>query len=163
MAFRLREASSSLWPPDRKQMPDRQKGNDKETWISLSFLKLVFLSGKAGLTTLTRHSGGHGAPQSGHCGHGNLLRGELLSAGVSSSHHVGLQQSTLQVHMMVRQSLVHCCKNLKMNRQISYYTRFSPSFDGGNVLLLMMNQPFLWRTGNAASHGLRQEGSLAPQ
>lgn len=130
MALRLREASSSLWPPDRKQMPGRQKGNYKRKLKSPSFLKLVFLSVKAGLMTLTRYSSGDGAPQCSHCGHGNLLRGELLSAGVSSSHHVGLQQSALQVHMMIRQSLVHCCQNLKMNGQIYYYTSCSPSSDG---------------------------------
>lgn len=30
MAFRLREASSSLWPPDRKQIPERQRPQDLE-------------------------------------------------------------------------------------------------------------------------------------
>lgn len=65
--------------------------------------------------TLTRHSRRDGAPQSGHCGHGNLLRCVLLGAGVSSCHHVGLQQGALQVHVVVRQSLVHSSQNLKMN------------------------------------------------
>lgn len=63
--------------------------------------------------TLTRHSGGDSAPQSSHCSHGNLLRGVLLSAGVSSSDHVGLQQGSLQVHMVIRQSLIHSSQNLK--------------------------------------------------
>lgn len=63
--------------------------------------------------TLTWHRSGDGAPKSGHGGHANLLRGELLSAGVSGSDHVGLQQSALQVHMVIGQSLVHSSQNLK--------------------------------------------------
>lgn len=74
--------------------------------------------------TLTRYSSRDGAPQSSHCGHGNLLRGELLWAGVSSSDHVGLQQSALQVHMVVRQSLVHSSQNLKIDGQSYYYICF---------------------------------------
>lgn len=55
---------------------------------------------------MTRDSSRHSAPQSRHRCHGDILRGELLGAAVSSSHHVGLQQCSLQVHMVVRQSLV---------------------------------------------------------
>lgn len=97
-----------------------------KTLKSSSFLELVF-NWKNWPLTLTRYSRGDSAPQSGHCGHGDLLRGELLSAGVSSSHHVGLQQSALQVHMVVRQSLVHSSQNLKMNGQIHYCICFSTS------------------------------------
>lgn len=43
MAFRLTEASSSLWPPDRKQMPERQEAKyldleKKSTKTKYSFL-----------------------------------------------------------------------------------------------------------------------------
>lgn len=58
---------------------------------------------------ITRDSSRDSASQSGHCGHGDLLWGELLGAGVSSSDHVGLQQCSLQVHMVIRQGLVDGC------------------------------------------------------
>lgn len=58
---------------------------------------------------ITRDSSGDSAPQSRHRCHGDFLRGELLGAAMSSSHHVGFQQCSLQVHMVVRQSLVDGC------------------------------------------------------
>lgn len=79
---------------------------------------------------LTGNRGGDGAPQSGHCGHADLLRGVLLSAGVSSSDHVGLQQSALQVHVVVRQSLVHSSQNLQTHGQIYYNTCFKIRSEG---------------------------------
>lgn len=117
--------------------------------------------------TLTRHRGRDSAPQSGHCGHGNLLRGELLRAGVSRSDHVGLQQSTLQVNVVVGQSLVYSRQNLQMKGQIYYHSCFKMSSEGEPFYCRqcqkMMYQPFLWHTGSAAGHGLRQAGSLAQQ
>lgn len=68
--------------------------------------------------TLTGHSSGDGAPQGRHSRHGNFLRCVLLGAGVSSCHHVGLQQGAFQVHMVVRQSLVHSSKNLQIHRKV---------------------------------------------
>lgn len=105
MALRLTEASSSLWPPDRKQIPEKQELNYSGFKIS----KESLLKWHDSSMTFTRHSSGDGAPQGSHCCHGNLLRGEFLGAGMSSGHHVGLQQSSLQVNMVVRQSLVHRC------------------------------------------------------
>ena len=63
----------------------------------------VFASLKKYISTksLTGYSGWDGSPQSSHRCHADLLRGELLGAGVSSGDHVGLQQCSLQVHMVV--------------------------------------------------------------
>lgn len=49
-------------------------------------------------------------------GHGHLLWSILLGAGMSSSHHVGLQQGALQVNMMVIQGLVDSSQDLKDKR-----------------------------------------------
>lgn len=68
--------------------------------------------------TITGNRSGDSAPQSGHCCHGNLLRGELLGAAVSSGHHVGLEQRSLQVDVVVRQSLVDGCQHLNTTRTI---------------------------------------------
>lgn len=72
--------------------------------------------------TLTWHSGGDSAPQSSHCSHGDLLRGVLCGAGVSSCDHVGFQQSALQVHVVIRESLVHSSQDLMTRRRIRHCT-----------------------------------------
>lgn len=74
---------------------------------------------KRGHMIITRNCSRDGAPQSSHRSHGDLLRGVLCGAGVSSSDHVWLQQSALQVHVMIGQSLVHCSQNLEMGRVIT--------------------------------------------
>lgn len=61
---------------------------------------------------LTGDSGGHGAAQGGDGGHGDLLVAVLVRTGMSSSNHVGLKQSALQVDMVVRQGLVHSSQDL---------------------------------------------------
>ncbi len=43
----------------------------------------------------------NGAAQGGDGGHCYLLRRVLVGAGVASGHHVGFQQGSLQIHMMV--------------------------------------------------------------
>lgn len=78
---------------------------------------------------LTWHSSRDSAPQSSHCSHGDLLRGVLCGAGVSSCDHVGLQQSALQVHMVIRQSLVHSSQDLT-TRHICYHTSCEISWWG---------------------------------
>ena len=50
---------------------------------------------------------------SGHC---HLLWSILLGGGMSSSHHVGLQQGSFQVNMMVIQGLVDSSQDLKDKR-----------------------------------------------
>lgn len=82
---------------------------------------------------LTGHSSRDGAPQGRHSSHGNLLRCVLFGAGVSSCHHVGLQQGALQVHMVVRQSLVHSSKNLEIHRKFFHIHLRSPG-NWANVL-----------------------------
>lgn len=49
---------------------------------------------------------GHGAAQSGDGSDGHLLGGELLGAALASGDHVGLQQGSLQVDVVVVQRLV---------------------------------------------------------
>lgn len=50
---------------------------------------------------LTCNSWRYGAPQGSDSGHGNFLVGELGGTGVSRGDHVGFQQCSLQVHMVV--------------------------------------------------------------
>lgn len=46
MAFRLTEASSSLWPPDRKQMPEKMFQNKSMHLVNSSVLQtLVVVKG----------------------------------------------------------------------------------------------------------------------
>lgn len=54
----------------------------------------------------------HCAAQSSNSSHGDFFTAVLSWAGVSSCDHVGLQQCPLEVHVVVRQSLVHCSKDL---------------------------------------------------
>lgn len=61
---------------------------------------------------LTRHSRRNSAAKSCDSCHGDLLGGVLLGTGMPGSHHVGLEQSALQVDMVVRQGLVHSSQNL---------------------------------------------------
>merc|ERR1711931_59287 len=56
--------------------------------------------------------GGHGAAQGSDGCHGDLLVGVLVRAGVSGGDHVGLEQGSLQVDVVVRQGLVHSGKDL---------------------------------------------------
>ena len=60
----------------------------------------------------TWHGWGHSTAQSGDSGHGNLLWAVLGGAGVPRSHHVGLQQGSLQVDVVIAQCLVHSCQHL---------------------------------------------------
>lgn len=55
---------------------------------------------------LTRDCTGHSAAQGSDSCHSDLLVAELVRAGVSGSHHVGLEQGALQVDVVVRQGLV---------------------------------------------------------
>lgn len=64
---------------------------------------------------LTRDCRGNSATQGGNCCHGDLLVAVLVGAGVSSGNHVGLEQSALQVHMVVGQGLVDGSQDLLSN------------------------------------------------
>lgn len=55
---------------------------------------------------LTRDCRRHRAAQGGNSGHCDLLVAVFVGAGVSGSDHVGLEQGTLQVDVVVRQGLV---------------------------------------------------------
>lgn len=61
---------------------------------------------------LTGDCWGHGAAQGSDGGHCDLLVAVFVGAGVSGSDHVGLEQGTLQVDMVVRQGLVDCSQDL---------------------------------------------------
>lgn len=54
----------------------------------------------------------HSAAQGSDGSHGDFLTAVLGGAGVSGCDHVWFQQGALQVDMVVRQRLVHCCENL---------------------------------------------------
>lgn len=101
-------------------------------WVT-SFTEKTGLERKPGVMKLTWNCSRDGAPQSSHCSHGNLLRGVLFRAGVSGSDHVWLQQRALQVHVVIRQRLVHSSQNLETG-QLHYYT----STDGKHLLLLVL-------------------------
>lgn len=51
----------------------------------------------------------HSAAQSSDGRHGNLFGTVFGGAAMSRGHHVGLEQGSLQIHMMIEHSLVHCC------------------------------------------------------
>lgn len=83
-----------------------------------------------------RHSTAQGS-NSGHC---DLLVAVLVGAGVSGSDHVGLEQCTLQVDVMVRQGLVdssqHLLGNVLAAFQIMVTIRKNLRFhDGDNAVL----------------------------
>lgn len=80
-------------------------------YVSL-FMHTVYLMSAFCKCGITGHSRRHGAAQGSDSGHGNLLGAVFLGTGVSCGHHVGLQQSTLQVDVVVRQSLVHRSQDL---------------------------------------------------
>lgn len=61
---------------------------------------------------LTRHRRGHSTAQGRNSCHGNLLVAILVWAGVSGSNHVGLEQSALQVDVVVGQGLVDSSQDL---------------------------------------------------
>lgn len=107
IAFRFREASSSLWPPERKQMPEKQKKDVAKKSIQMKIV--LWVSGKH---CLTWYSSWHCASESSYCCHGNLLWTILFGAGVSSHNHVWFEQSALQIHMVVRERLVYSCQDL---------------------------------------------------
>lgn len=64
---------------------------------------------------LTRDCRRHGAAQGSNGGHGDLLVAVFVGAGVSGSDHVGLEQGTLQVDVVVRQGLVNRSQDLLCN------------------------------------------------
>lgn len=107
MAFRLMVASSSLWPPDRNVTPGVENAQCHVGTMRARSDRVHMH------VHLTCHGRGHGATQGGDGRHGDLLRAVFFGAGVSSSHHVGFEQRTLQIHMVVRQSLVDGCQNLE--------------------------------------------------
>ncbi len=57
-------------------------------------------------TELTGNSSGYGSPQRLHRGLRDLIGAVLGRAGLARRHHVGFEQSALQVHMVVSQRLV---------------------------------------------------------
>lgn len=61
---------------------------------------------------LTRDCRRHGAAQGRNSGHCDLLVAVFVGAGVSGSDHVGLEQGTLQVDVVVRQGLVDRSQDL---------------------------------------------------
>lgn len=87
-----------------------------------------------------RHSTAQGS-NSGHC---DLLVAVFVGAGVSGSDHVGLEQCTLQVDVMVRQGLVDCSQHLLGNVlaafQIMVTIRKNLRFDDGDNAMLKTTQ-----------------------
>lgn len=61
---------------------------------------------------LTGDCGWHGAPQGGDCCNGNLIMCVLLGAGMAGGHHVGFEESSLQVDVVVAEGLVHSSQDL---------------------------------------------------
>lgn len=61
---------------------------------------------------LTWHCGGHSASQCSHSCHGDLVRIVLFRAGVAGGHHVGFEQRSLQIDVVVRQCFVDSCQHL---------------------------------------------------
>lgn len=120
MAFRLMEASSSLCPPDRKVMPLHGKHNSFISTFDTTqdrFYKhdCVCRVCMTACNHLTRDCRRHSAAQGSNSGHCDLLVAVFVGAGVSSSDHVGLEQGTLQVDMVVRQGLVDRSQDLLGN------------------------------------------------
>lgn len=76
------------------------------------------------LCRLTWHSRGYSATQGSHSCHGDLLSSVLFGAGVSSSHHVGLEQCAFQINMVVRQSLVYSCQHLQQQKEQNIRFRY---------------------------------------
>ena len=108
MALRWTEASSSLWPPERKATPVGNKMNNN----SIQYL-CFNLSPDTTALCLTCDCWGDSAAQGGDSCHSDLLRAVLGGAAVSSGDHVGFEQSALQVNMVVWHGLVHCRQDLK--------------------------------------------------
>lgn len=63
--------------------------------------------------SLTGNSCGNSPVESSDGGHSHLLWSILSGAGMSGSHHVGLQQGALQVNVMVIQGLVDSRQDLR--------------------------------------------------
>lgn len=138
MALRLMDASSSLWPPERKVIPVEQEGKWGEVVVvrdpgtGRSPQKLIWKSeqmdvkmvgavhlpprGQEEAVGLTSDSGGHCAAQCCDSCHGNLLMRIFMGAGVPWGYHVGLQQSAFQVDMVVTQSFVDSSQHLEQSR-----------------------------------------------
>lgn len=98
MELRFTLASSSDWPPDRNVTPIERK---KKHVYYYPAGKRAQYGNKFLCFTPTCDSWGNGAAQGSDGGHGNLLAAELSGTRVSWCDHVGLQQCSLQVHMVV--------------------------------------------------------------
>jgi len=76
----------------------------------------VKVNGGIFLSLATRKEGNagngsrHGPAEGGDGGDGNLFWGVFLGALLASSYHVGLEESTFQVNVVVVESLVHECQ-----------------------------------------------------
>jgi len=66
---------------------------------------------------ITRNSSRNSAEESSDSCYSHILRGVLLGAGMPSCHHVGFQQCSFQVDMMVIQGLVDSSQNLRIEKE----------------------------------------------
>ena len=68
---------------------------------------------------LTSNSGWDGPLQGSDCGPSDLLRGVLLAAGLTGSHHVGLEECALQEDVVVSEGLVLEGQHLQHTTSVS--------------------------------------------
>ncbi len=128
-ASRACAEEAGSWRSDSKRPPphfDHQRGSRclrtrREMLNVWRALKMDTILWGPVQDCLTRYSSWHGASESSNCCHGNLLRGVLLGTGVSSGDHVWFEQSSLQIHMVVRESLVHSRQDLWMQFVGNYF------------------------------------------
>lgn len=111
MALRWIEASSSLWPPERKAIPVATQNNP------ILFQKTSYPPKAPSRRDSGRiHAcdrGGNSAAQGGDSCHCNFLWAVLGGAAVSSSDHVGFEEGALQVDVVVRHGFVHRSQHLQ--------------------------------------------------
>ena len=114
MALRWTEASSSLWPPERKATPTASREIHTHSPLSQ---RIWFMSVWSPRLTCDRR--GNGAAQGGQGRHSNLLRAVLGGTAVSGCHHVGFEEGALQVHVVVRHGFVHGSQDLRSTEDYS--------------------------------------------
>lgn len=89
-------------PPHSDLLTGSRCLEDKIITVSKDSKKDSFIINCPNVLQVTWNSGGYSTSEGTDCCHGNLLRGVLLGAGVSGRDHVRFEQSTLQIHMVVR-------------------------------------------------------------
>lgn len=93
---------------------------------------------------LTRDCRRHSAAQGSNSGHRDLLVAVFVGAGVSGSDHIGFEQGTLQVDVVVRQGLVDRRQDLLGNvlaaLQIVISIRKNLRFDDRDNAMLTKTQ-----------------------